>query len=263
MPLAEIGSSVHAPAPKHTNGPTIMARRDEAPAKGNASAPRLRLSPFWANSVTGPVLTATHFSLSCGQQPMSTTSHSADPATGCDPHEATSDGTSAERLFVRLYHELLQIAEDQLRREPRDHTLQPSAVVNEAYLRLVGAPELAEDERTAFIGVAARAMHQVLVDHARRRHAAKRGGGWRQVTLSEGAATAQAQSVDILILQQALAKLQARHPRGARIVELRFFGGLDERAIARELGVSRTTVQGDWRWARAWLHREFDEGGDE
>lgn len=171
--------------------------------------------------------------------------------------EEESAQTGARLLFARLYDELLRAAEDRLRREPAHHTLQPAAVVHEAYMRLSDGVSLSETERTRFLAVAGRTMQQVLVDHARRRGSQKRGARWHRITLSESVAPAGKTEIDVLVLDQALAQLSRVHERAARIVELRFFGGLEEREVARELGVSRTTVQAEWRLARAWLHREL------
>ncbi|MBT8467434.1 MAG: sigma-70 family RNA polymerase sigma factor, partial [Deltaproteobacteria bacterium] len=142
------------------------------------------------------------------------------------------------------------------------HTLMPSAVVNEAYLRLRDRASLFDGGQTQFLAIATRTMHQVLVDHARRRGARKRGGGWDRISISDSVGATDHQLLNTLALEQALEKLAVDHARAARIVELRFFAGLEEREIAAELDVSRTTVQGEWRFARAWLHRELDEFAD-
>ena len=170
-----------------------------------------------------------------------------------------SEQSASKRLFVRLYEELLAAAQDRLRREPADHTLQPAAVVHEAYLRLSDRDSLSEDERTRFLALAGRTMHQVLVDHARRRRSEKRGAQWRRITLSDCIDIAGRGEIDVLALDEALSRLTLIHERAARIVELRFFAGLEESDVARELGVSRTTIQSEWRLARAWLHKELGE----
>ncbi len=146
------------------------------------------------------------------------------------------------------------MAARKLRRAGRDHTLQPSAIVNEAYLRLARQDPVTFGDRPRFMAMAARAMHEVLVDHARRRMAAKRGGGRRRVTLVDSLPGEQRNPIDLLALDEVLEELAREHERPAKIVELRFFGGLTEQEIAAELCLSRTTVQGEWRFARAWLH---------
>lgn len=167
--------------------------------------------------------------------------------------------SAVEGLFAGLYDELCGVAARCLRREAREHTLAPPGVVHEAFLRLNEDPaSLSDAERTRFLAVAAHTMRQVLVDHARRRTTEKRGGRWGRITLSDDVAVTGGSSVDFVALDEALTALAVEHERAARIVEMRFFGGMQETEVARGLGVSRTTVQGDWRFARAWLHRELD-----
>ena len=163
----------------------------------------------------------------------------------------------ADGLFVELYGELGDMASALLRRELRDHTLPPAALVHEAWLRLgAGSSGLAAD-RTRFLAVAGRAMRQLLVEHARRRAADKRGGGWDRISICSGLSGEEQSVIDMLELELALSRFAKLHPRAAHIVELRFFAGLEEREVAIELELSRTTVQADWRMARAWLHREL------
>lgn len=161
-----------------------------------------------------------------------------------------------------VHEELRLIAAAYMRRERGDHTLQPTALVNEAYLKLVSSPDRQASGRARFLGIAARAMRQILVDHARARASAKRGGGWDRITLS-GVASAEegAPGVETLALDEALARLAAFHERSARVVELRFFGGLTIAEAAEVVGVSHGTVEADWTFARAWLRREL-EGGE-
>ncbi|MFN8575080.1 MAG: ECF-type sigma factor [Gemmatimonadaceae bacterium] len=175
-------------------------------------------------------------------------------------HEVSSgaDG-AAERLIRLVYAELHDLAVAYMRREKGDHTLQPTALVNEAYLRLVGPSQPEWKDRAHFFGIAARAMRRVLVDHARRRSAVKREGGER-ITLDEAVASADERSIDLLALDDALAKLAALEERQAQIVELRFFGGLDVDQVAQVLGISPATVKRDWAFARAFLQRELDDG---
>lgn len=171
-----------------------------------------------------------------------------------------TDPKQAEELLAIVYDELRQIAGRQLRGERADHTLQPTALVHEAYLRLVDASDLNWEGRGHFFGTAARAMRQVLVDHARRRNADKRGGGWERVTLDTGLAEADAVAADVLDLHAALQKLALHDADLARLVELRFFAGLTLDEAADALGVSRRKAAKDWSVARLWLQRELGGG---
>ncbi len=169
------------------------------------------------------------------------------------------DDQALERVFPLVYQELQRIARAQLGRERAGHTLQPTALVNEAYLKLVQRPPKGTENRSHFLGVAARAMRQVLVDHARAWSASKRGGGAVPVTLNEELAGVGSEPEQILALDQALDRLDALDARLRQVVELRYFGGLQDEEIAEALGVTRRTVQRDWVKARAWLHRELSE----
>lgn len=171
------------------------------------------------------------------------------------------DREALDRLFPLVYQELRDAADRVLRREARGHTLQPTALVHEAYLKLAGGP-IGSENRAHFLGIAARAMRQVLVDHARRRRAAKRGGGETAVSLSEADGKWDLQSEDLLALDEALERLAAHSDRLRQVVELRFFGGLTEEEAATVLGVTSRTVQRDWAKARAWLHKELTAGPD-
>jgi RNA polymerase sigma-70 factor, ECF subfamily len=170
------------------------------------------------------------------------------------------DLAAYDRLLPLLYAELRDVAARYMRRERADHTLQPTALVHEAFLRLVGSSPTAFEDRAHFLRVAAQAMRRVLVDHARARNAAKRGGGLC-VTFEENAVAADEQGVDVLVLDDALNRLAAAEPRWARVVELRFFAGLEVPEVAKVLGTSTATVKRDWRFARAWLARELDIAG--
>jgi RNA polymerase sigma factor (TIGR02999 family) len=170
---------------------------------------------------------------------------------------AQGDEGAGDRLFPILYGELRRQAGRHMRRERRSHTLQPSGLVNEAYLRLRGAPGSDWQDRKHFFAIAARVMRQVLVDHARRRKAAKREGC--HVTL--GDADAPAAPLEMLDLEDALEALSALDPRQARVVELRFFGGLDVEETAEVLGLSARTVKREWQTARAWLQHRLLSGG--
>jgi RNA polymerase sigma factor (TIGR02999 family) len=169
--------------------------------------------------------------------------------------EAGTPG-ALDRVMPVVYDELRLLAESIFRRERPDHSLQATALVHEAYLRLVGRPDLEWKNRRHFFGIAAQAMRRILVDHARRKGARKRTGG-RAVTLDEELAAPLAASPDdILGVDDALARLAALSPRAAQVVELRYFAGLSVEETAEALGTSPATVKRDWLSARAWLQRE-------
>jgi RNA polymerase sigma factor (TIGR02999 family) len=170
---------------------------------------------------------------------------------------AGGDATAASRLFPLVYDDLRAIAGNLMRRERHGHTLQPTAVVHEAFLRLAGSADISWESRAHFLNIAARAMRQLLVDHARAREAAKRGGDVPRITLDSALdlASGGGPDVDVLALHEALERLAAEHERPARVVEMRFFGGLTAEEAAHVLGVSVPTVNDDWALARAWLHR--------
>jgi RNA polymerase sigma-70 factor, ECF subfamily len=172
--------------------------------------------------------------------------------------QAGREGASDELAAV-VYRELHDLAARFMRQERGDHTLQPTALVHEAYMRLLGSQSGTWQNRSHFFGIAAQAMRRILVDHARRRQAGKRAGGER-VTLDDALAAAPEASVDLVALDEALSKLGALDPRQAQVVELRFFGGLDVEQTAEALGISVSTVKRDWTFARAFLQRELDEG---
>ena len=169
---------------------------------------------------------------------------------------AQGDEAAGDRLFPILYSELRRQAGRYMRRERRSHTLQPSGLVNEAYLRLAASPDLDWHDRAHFFAIAARVMRQVLVDHARRRRAAKREGC--HVTFDD--ADAPVEPPELLDLEDALKELVALDPRQARVVELRFFGGLDTRETADAMGISERTVKREWQTARAWLQQRLLRG---
>jgi len=163
---------------------------------------------------------------------------------------------SDERLFSYMYAELRRMAAGHLRREEPGHTLQSTALVNEAYLRLSGAGPLATNDQEHFCAIASRTMRRILTDHARRRQAAKRGGGYADSPLDSFVLSV-ADSVDLVELDMALEKLRQLDPREAGVVELRFFAGFNVPEVANALGVSTATVERDWVAARAWLRREL------
>ena len=168
---------------------------------------------------------------------------------------------AADELFARVHHELRRLAAGHMHHERRAHTLQATALVHEAYLRLVDQREIPADSRAHFFGTAARVMRRILIDHARARRADKRGGDQVRVDLEHAADVAVGAVGDdqsLLDLDAALARLAEIDPRRARVVELRFFGGLTVEDIAGIMAVGPRTVDRDWRVARAWLRRELD-----
>lgn len=178
-------------------------------------------------------------------------------------HEPASSAPAvrtARQLLPQVYDELHALAERYLFRERPDHTLQPTALINEAFLRLCEQDKSAWNDRSHFVLIAARAMRQILVNHAIHRQAQKRGGGWREVALDDAVAIFQEKSIDLIALDEALAKLAEVDADQARIVELRFFGGLGTEAAAEALGMSVRTVEREWSMARAWLRRELESG---
>lgn len=177
--------------------------------------------------------------------------------------EATGlgDEQALEPLMELVYKELRALAAYQLRKERRGHTLQPTALVHEAYVRLIEQQSVDWQGRTHFFRVAARQIRRVLVDHARGRNRQKRDGQLLRVTLDEGMASP-GPDVDLLGLDEALNKLDASSPEDRRIVELKFFAGLTEGEIAELTGMSERTVRRRWNFARAWLFRELEQEGD-
>jgi RNA polymerase sigma factor (TIGR02999 family) len=167
---------------------------------------------------------------------------------------------SRDELIVTVYNELRRLATAYLRRERADHTLQPTALVHEAYMRLTAQKGVDWRNREHFLGVAAAMMRRVLVDHARGHKRDKRGGGLK-LPLADADGYAEAEVQDLVALDEALRRLARRHPQKSRVVELRFFGGLSIDETARVLKVSDSTVERDWKFARAWLAREIDPGG--
>jgi RNA polymerase sigma-70 factor (ECF subfamily) len=172
---------------------------------------------------------------------------------------AWSDGdeTALQRLMPLVYAELRRLAERYMGRERAGHTLQTTALINEAYLRLVGARGVQWQDRAHFYAVSAGAMRRILVDFARARDNLKRGGGARPVRLDEQVLAGVTRSADLLALDEALERLAVLSPRQGRVVELRYFGGMTEQEVADVLHVSSRTVRNDWQLARAWLHREL------
>jgi RNA polymerase sigma factor (TIGR02999 family) len=163
-----------------------------------------------------------------------------------------------DRLMPLVYDELRRLAKSYMRRERPDNTLQPAALVNEAYLRLIDQRDVRWQNRAHFFGIAAQLMRRILVDRARSHHAVKRGGDGERVPLNEAVISAPTRpDVDLISLDDALAKLTEIDPQQSRIVELKFFGGLTVEEIAEILKISPATVKRDWSLAKAWLHREI------
>jgi RNA polymerase sigma factor (TIGR02999 family) len=184
------------------------------------------------------------------------------------PHDVTAlladwsrgDRAALGELLPVVYGELRRIAARQLSRERAGHTLQPTALVHEVYLRLVDQRRVDWQDRAHFFGVAAQVMRRILVDHARRHAAGKRGEGVRCLSLDDAKDVPAAPEISILALDEALARLQQADPDLARIVELRAFGGLTVEEAAHVLQVSASTAKRDWRTAKAWLNRELGSG---
>jgi RNA polymerase sigma factor (TIGR02999 family) len=170
------------------------------------------------------------------------------------------DFHARDDLLPLVYRELRKQAARYLRHERPDHTLPPTALVHEAYLRLVDQRRVVWQNRAQFFGVAAQMMRRILVDHARQRRAAKRPRAGLKVVLDDRVGAVGPVDCELLLLDQALTDLAALNPRGARIVELRYFGGLSEQDVAAVMGLSRSTVTREWQSARAWLYRRITQG---
>ena len=168
-----------------------------------------------------------------------------------------ADHQTADLLFADVYAELRAIAARYLRRERKDHTLQPTALVHEAYVKLLGQTRVDWQGRAHFLAFAAQAMRQILVDHARRHRAAKRGGNRHRIALDENAVIDSNRNVDVLAIEDALTKLAKLDPRQAQMIELRFFGGLDIAEVAKVMVMSKRSVEREWTMVRAWLRREM------
>jgi len=181
------------------------------------------------------------------------------------PHEITqllaewSEGNQAalDKLYPLVYNELRRLAHGYLRRERKGHTLQTTALINEAYLRLVDQKQVHWANRSHFFAISAQIMRRILIDHARRYDYAKRGGGAQRISLDEAAVVAKERARELLMLDEALNGLAKIDPRRGRVVELRYFGGLNNEEIAAVLKISENTVTRDWNMARAWLYQEL------
>lgn len=166
---------------------------------------------------------------------------------------SSGDPMAVNTLMEMVYDELRRIAGHYFKKEAEGHTLQPTALVHEAYLQLVNVKDVDWQDRNHFFAIAAKTMRQILVRHAIRRKSLKRGGGAERVSLDEGLALSREKTVDILVMEEGLKELERRDPRSAQIVEMRFYGGLREVDVAEAMGLSRRTVQQEWRHAKAWL----------
>ena len=173
------------------------------------------------------------------------------------------DQAALEALMPLVYDELRKVAARHLRGQREGHTLQTTALVNEAYLRLIDASQVQWQNRAHFFAVAAHFMRRILVDFARSRNYQKRGGGAQPVELDEAMILAPERGADLLALDEALTRLQALNERQAQVVELRYFGGLSEEETAEALNISVRTVRRDWNFARVWLHRELTGRGSD
>ena len=173
---------------------------------------------------------------------------------------SAGEQAALEQLLPLVNDELRQLAKRYMRREGPGHTLQTSALVNEAYLRLIDQKNVQWQNRAHFLGIAAQLMRRILIDHARKAHYAKRGGGALRVSLDENVAVTEAKTAELLAVDEALEKLTAMDARKGRLVELRFFGGMTEEETAEVMSISVPTVQREWRAAKAWLHRMLTTG---
>ncbi len=171
------------------------------------------------------------------------------------------DASVADEIMPLVYDELRRLARGYLRRERGGHTLQPTALVHEAYLRLVDDTQIQWQSRAHFYGVAARVMRRVLVDHARQQAAAKRGGGAAAIPLEDamGVLHEPGGGIDLLALDDALTSLAQSYPRQSKVVELKFFGGMASHEIGEIMQISERSVVRDWEFARCWLKRSLDE----
>jgi RNA polymerase sigma factor (TIGR02999 family) len=187
------------------------------------------------------------------------------PST-CDPDELfrqwrAGDSAALQRLLPLVYDELHRVAQRHLRRERPGHTLQTTALIHEAYMKLMDQRPVEVRDRCHFVALTSHLMRQILVDHCRARIAKKRDGGFR-ITLAEDLAVAEPQEIDLLAVNDALDQLAQLDSQQARVVELRYFGGLSIRETSVALGVSEATVKRDWATARAWLHRQIEQSSE-
>ena len=172
-------------------------------------------------------------------------------------NDSRSEKLDPSLLLPQVYDELRAMAAAYMRQERTDHTLEPTALVHEAWIKLAKLRRIEVRDRPHFLALAAGAMRQILVDHARAHRALKRGGGWHKVTMHDSIAVTEDGLGDVLVLDQALDSLARLDPKAARIVELRFFGGLTEDEVAQAMDMSERWVRQQWSFARAWMRREM------
>ena len=230
-------------------------------------APSVSSFPFWAADVfeIAPIFRLADRFDCCYSFPYLLMRKAQGKTLMTPTHEVTallqdwSEGNESalERLMPLVYDELHRMAHQHMKREKPGHVLQTSALINEAYLRLVDRPRIHWQNRAQFFGIAARVMRRILVDEARKRKSDKRGGDAIQVTLNEATSVAHEQAANVVALDEALKGLETIDPRQSQIVELRFFGGLSVEETADVLKVSPGTVMRDWTFARAWLKNEM------
>lgn len=170
---------------------------------------------------------------------------------------AAGDAAATARLTELMYDALRREAERQFAHENPNHTLQPTALIHETFMRLLGQRDTHWQSREHFLGIAATMMRRILIDHARGRQQLKRGGTWKKLSLLDDEQLSLTRDDDVLMVDEALEKLEQVDPRQARIVELRFFGGMTNAEVAKALGVSLRTVEAEWAFARAWLRKEL------
>ena len=175
-------------------------------------------------------------------------------------HLGTGGPAATDRLFDALYRELRNLAEQFFRRERPDQTIQATALVHEAYMKLVDQRCVDWQGRGHFLGVAAQAMRRILLDRARHRGAAKRGGGWKRITLNDRLIPGLDCDDGLVAIDEALGRLSELDPRQAQMIELRFFGGLSVEEVSQVMGMSKRSVEREWTMVRAWLRRELHEG---
>jgi RNA polymerase sigma-70 factor, ECF subfamily len=173
---------------------------------------------------------------------------------------SNGDGAAADRLFPLVYNELRALAGSFFQNQNSGLTLQPTALVHDAYIKMVDQTNPEWKDRSHFFAVAAKAMRHILTDHVRKQRAIKRGGDGKKIVLMEDVAVTYDRSIDLLALDEAMARLGELDERKCRVIELRFFGGLTNESVAEVLGVSRATVADDWTVARAWLKGELSKG---
>ncbi|HEV3024823.1 MAG TPA: ECF-type sigma factor [Pirellulales bacterium] len=190
-------------------------------------------------------------------------SHQAHRPAQSAPGSSDDQTRPVDDLVPLVYDELRRLAARYLRRESRGNTLQPTALVNEAFLKLAGQQRVDWQGRTHVLAIGAKAMRRILVDHAKRKRRLKRGGGLNRIQLDDAAALSPERDEDLLAVDEALEKLAGVDERQATIVELRFFGGMTVEEVAQALGVSKRTVESEWTMVRAWLRRELAKGDPE